>query len=304
MNGLILPGLAPSTYEDVESFLHHSEFAKKRFKEASEVIGYSLYEAFKNSTENDYEVRECSFLANTIALLDHFQEDYHLEPDIIVGPSFGGMATAVKTESLTYSEVIWLTHEAAKISRNYYQEFDEMYQTMFIYNLSFEDANDIVNKFKANNMYLELVGNLGKVICLCGPTTSIKVLREKINHKSKVMATHTMQQPIHSKLLTNLKEKIKVEIFDQLTFKTLKYDIISDVDGDLVRDPVTFKQTLLDGYDHTVRWDLVTNTMREIELQAIYVVGPQNIFSQLLKKEWETIVVSPKSFQKNVKELL
>lgn len=304
MNGMVLPGLAPSTYADVKGFLHHSEFAKKRFEEASEVIGYSLYEAFKKSSELDYEVRESSFLANTIALLDHYHEDYHVEPDILIGPSFGGMATAIKTESLTYSEIIWLTHEAAKVARDFYQNSEELYQTMFIYNLSVEEANDLVNEFLKKNMYLELVGNLEKVICLCGPSTSIKLLQEKINHTSKVMATHTMQQPIHSKLLSDLKERLRVEVFNQVEFKPLKYDVISDVNGNLVRDPIEFKQTLLDGYDHTVRWDLVTNTMREMNLQTIYVVGPQNIFSQLLKKEWETIVITPRTVQKNLKELL
>lgn len=301
MNGMVLPGLAPSTYEDVKGFLHHSEFAKRRFTEASEVIGYSLSEAFKESGELDYEVRECSFLANTVALMDHYNDVYNLKSDLIIGPSFGGMAAGVKTGSLTYSEAIWLTHEAAKVARDFYQSFDDLYQTIFIYNLSIDGAYSIIKEFQTDNMYLELVGNLGKVVCLCGPSKSIKVLKEKVNHKPKMMATHTMQQPIHSRLLSGLKEKLKTEIFNQVMFKPLNYAVVSDVDGGLVQDPAEFRQLLLDGYDHTVRWDLVTNTLKKMNLQMIYVVGPQNIFSQLLKKQWKTIVISPNSVHKSMK---
>ncbi|WP_405099457.1 hypothetical protein [Oceanobacillus sp. FSL H7-0719] len=304
MNGIVLPGLAPCSYEDVKGFLQKSKFAKRRFEEASEVIGYSLYEAFKESSELDYEVRETSFLTNTIALLDHFHEDFDVEPDILIGPSFGGMATAVKTESLTYAEMIWLTHESAKIAKVFYQNTGDFYQTMFIYNLSIEEANELVNEFQSKNMYLELVGNLEKVICLCGSSESIKILQEIINRKSKVIATHTMQQPIHSKVLSDLKEELRVEVFNQVQFKPLKHHVISDVNGNLVRDPMEFKQTLLDGYDHTVRWDLVTNRMRQMKLQTIYVVGPQNIFSQLLKKQWETTVITPRTVQRKLKELV
>ncbi len=296
VNGLVFPGLAPSTYGDVKQFLDHSEFAKKRFKEASDVIGYSLYEAFMESTDLDYEIRECAFLANTIALLDHYHENYQIEPDVVVGPSFGGMATAVKTESLTFPEVIWITHESALRAKKFYRNLSDSYQTMFIYNLSTTDATNLVNEFRENDLYLEFVGNLGKVICLCGTKVSIRLLKEKIKRKSKVMATDTMNQPIHSKILTSLKEELRGEIFNSLTFRPLKYNIISDLNGDIIKNPETLKQILLDSYDHSVRWDLITKKMKELGIQNNYVVGPKNLFSQLLKKQWNTIVVDPKNF--------
>lgn len=301
VNGMLFPGIAPSTYEDVEEFLNHSEYAKNRFTEASEVIGYPLIEAFKESGELDYEIKECAFLANTIALMDHYNEVYNLKPDVIISPSFGGLAAAIKSGSLTYSEAVGLTYDAAKIAGDYYQSLGDLYQTIFIYNLSATDAHSIVEEFKDKNMYLELVGYLGKVMCFCGPSNSINDLKEKIHQKPKVMATHTMQQPIHSKLLTELKEKLRDEVFNQVSFKPLNYSILSDVNGGLIQDSTELKALLLDGYDHAVRWDLVTNTMKEMNFQMIYVIGPQNIFSQLLKKEWKTIDFSPNSVLKKMK---
>lgn len=293
MDGILLPGLAPSTFLEIESFLQQSPFAKKRFKEASEVIGYSLQEKFIQACETDYEVNETAFLANSIALVDHFKEMYRLDPDLIIGPSFGGMSAAVHSGSLTFQESVWVTHESAITAKEFYSSKEHTYQTHFIYNLSIEEAKLLVEQFNANHMYLELVGYLEKVVCLCGTSESIKELKEKLNHKPKCYSLHTMEQPIHSSLLTELKKEIATDIYSSVTFKRLNKEIISDVNGSMINSPHELQTSLLDGYDNPVRWDLVRKTMTEKNVSNVYVVGPKNLFSQLLKNKINTVEISP-----------
>lgn len=301
MNGLVLPGLAPSSYQEVESFIKTNPFAIQRFKKASEVLGYSLIDAFREAkVEENQEVYEVCFLANSISLLDHYYNHYNCQPDFAVGVSFGGMSAAVQTNTLAYDEAVWLTHEAAKQAKAFFKQMDGEYQTQFIYNMSLDEANKIIEEFQLKGMYLELVGFLEKVVCLCGEAKTIKILKEKINTKSKCVSLHTMKQPIHSILLKDLNQQLKKGLYNQVNFKPMQTAIISDVNGDVIKDTEVFKQSLLDGYDNPVRWDLVTDTMRKQNLKQVYVVGPKNLFAQLLKNEFNTVRISPELLENKV----
>ncbi|EMT51771.1 hypothetical protein I532_15551 [Brevibacillus borstelensis AK1] len=293
MIGLVLPGLAPSSYEEVKDFIETNPFAKKRFQEASDIIGYSLAEAFRAATEDQHEVIESAFLANSIALLDYFYERYGLHPDYSIGASFGGMSVAVQSGGLTFGECLWLTHESAKHSKTYFQQMDAEYHTHFIFNLSLEETEELINDFQAKGMELELVGHLEKVVCLCGEKSVVQSLKEVINQRSKCFSLHTMKQPIHSRLLTELKHQLRDKFYSQVVFKPLQVPIISDVDGHIYKQSEELKQMLLDGYDHPVRWDLVSKSMKQEHIETAYVVGPRNLFTQLLKYEFETIGISP-----------
>ncbi|MDC2865521.1 MULTISPECIES: hypothetical protein [unclassified Bacillus (in: firmicutes)] len=293
MKGIVLPGLAPSSYQDVGFFINNDSFAIQRFKEASEILGYSLVNAFKEADETSQEVYEVCFLANSIALLDHFYNRYNYQPDLTIGVSFGGMSAAVQTNTITYAEAVWLTHESAKQSKEFFKQMKGDYQTHFIYNMSLNEAQAIIKEFQSKGMYLELVGFLEKVVCLCGDAKTINLLKEKVNTIPKCSSLHTMKQPIHSALLKDLNVQLKQELFNQIKFRPMNTPIISDVNGDVITDSELFKQTLLDGYDNPVRWDLVTDTMRKQKLDQTFVVGPRNLFAQLLKRDFNIVRISP-----------
>jgi [acyl-carrier-protein] S-malonyltransferase len=293
MEALLLPGLAPSAYTEVDEFINRSPHALKRFSEASSVIGYSLIDAFREAGDKDYEVKECAFLANSVALMDHYTDLFGSKPEFTIGPSFGVMGAAVSTQTLTYDEAVWLTYESAKVSKLFYNQLKGDYHTHFIYNLSLKEALSIVENFNSENKYLELVGYLEKVVCLCGPAAVISDLKDYLNNKPKCFSLHTMKQPIHSSCLKPLHQKLKKGLFNEIKFKPLRNTFISDVSGELINDPEEFKQSLLDGYDNPVRWDLVKKQIVNLELKDIYVVGPKNLFIQLLKNDVNTIEISP-----------
>ncbi|MGR6009560.1 hypothetical protein ACT7CZ_21630 [Bacillus cereus] len=73
----------------------------------------------------------------------------------------------------------------------------------------------------------------------------------------------------------------------------MKTSIISDVNGEVITDSELFKQSLLDGYDNPVRWDLVTDTMKKQEVSQTFVIGPRNLFAQLLKQDFNIVRISP-----------
>lgn len=297
MIGLVFPGLAPSYYEDIKTFMQNSPFSKRRFEEASEVLGFSLTEAFKNVGDKDYVIMECAFLANTMAMLDHFYEEYRLSPQVVIGPSFGGIVAAIYVKSISYKEAVWITKESNKLSGEWYERLGD-FKTHFVYNLSLNESNKIIEGFKSKGHFLELVGNMESVMCFCGSASTIDLLKRTLNNKPKCFSLHTMGHPIHSEILTPLRLDVEREVFANVQFKPPTLPIISDVDGRLINQSEQLKVMMSEGYDLPVRWDLVTKQMESLGIKEVYVVGPKNLFYQLLKNKIKTIKVDPDSIIK------
>ncbi|MBO2535962.1 hypothetical protein [Rummeliibacillus suwonensis] len=292
MKGLILPGLAPSFYSEVVEFVETNPHAVKRFEQASKVLGYSLLDAFKVATVYDNEVMECAFFVNTIALTDCFEEQYKVKPDIVICPSFGGMAAAVYLQSVTFEEGLLISYNSSLLSNKWFEKMEE-YHTIFIYNLSAEDRQLLIENYKSNGDLLEVVGIIDKVTAICGKAPIIKKLKKEINRKEKCISLYVMYYPIHSQLLSKMKFDIKEKVFDKVEIKQPNIPVISDVSGELVKSTEAFTKMLLDGYDHAVRWDLVSKRLEETEIENLYIVGPKNLFSQLLKNKYPTISLDP-----------
>jgi len=294
MVGLVFPGTAPSYYHDIVEYLKFNQYARKRYDQASEILGYSIMDAFAEAKEEDLEVLESAFFINTIALLDLYYQKYNYQPDVTIGPSFGGMATSVQVQSLTFEETLWLTHESSKFSKKWFKRLGN-YQTLLIYNLLLEDIKILIAEYKNRGIDFEIVGYMDKIICVCGDIEHINELKGYLNHKRKCFAVDTLNYPMHSKILKPLKIELEKEVYSKVDFKELKNPVISDVDGTLITDKDAFKQTLLNGVYQPVRWDLVGNMMRKLELEDVYVIGPKNIFAQLLKNQFNTININPEN---------
>ncbi len=303
MDAMLMPGLAPSSYSEVSKFINQSKFAKKRFDEASKVIGFSLEESFKLATEMDHEVKETAFMANTMALIDHYKEQIQREPHFVIGPSFGVLAAAVQTQTLSYQDAIWFAYKSAKLSKDYYEELNERYVTHFVYNLSIEDAYYYVDYFQEDEKYIEITGFMDKVLCFTGPTNTIEELKTLLNKKKKCFSLHTMKQPIHSKILTNLRNRIENDLISQLSFEQLSKPYISDVNGEVTKDSNDFIESLLGGYDNPVRWDLVVQQIKANKIERIDIIGPKNLFSQLLKDQVHINDINPDTNLSNKLEI-
>lgn len=294
MKGLILPGLAPSYYSEVKDFVERNPYAVQRFQEAQKILGFSLLDAFKEATVHDNSVMECAYFVNTIALLDNALENDSFQPDVVISPSFGGMAAAVYLDSLAFDKALILTHESALISAHWFEQMEE-HHTIFIYNLSVKDSEQIIEEYKKRGESLEIVGYIDKVIAICGRAPIIQELKNEINKKEKCIVIYTMYYPIHSKNLAMLKNEIKVNCFDKVDIKTPKIKVISDVTGKFIDNNHDLVEMLLDGYDNPVRWDLIEQQINNLSIEELHIVGPKNLFSQLLKNKYHTVSVNPHS---------
>src|SRR5699024_4711533 len=92
---LFFPGLVPSRYSIISEYIANDPYARHRFTELSEILGYSLVEAYREADIYDWEVYELGHSAVCLALADFAVEKLGVEPTVVVGQSFGSFVGAL-----------------------------------------------------------------------------------------------------------------------------------------------------------------------------------------------------------------
>lgn len=290
---VVFPGLAPSDYESVKAFVETSPYARQRYDEASEILGFNLQDAFAQADEDQWEVYQCAFLANSVALADWAENNQGMKPSLCVGASFGGVAAAVYTQCLTFREALLLTRESTLEEKQYFSTLEESIGTHFFYRVSFEKVQEMVQDFCAQDRWVEISAYLSDQIhAVCATFDTIEHLKKKIREE-KGISLHTMKRPIHCSKLNALKERIRQKVYNRFLFEPLALPFVSDVDGALVKTPNEMKTALLDGYDYPVQWPKTIETLKHQQVKKAFVVGPQNLFGPLTKEHFEVSIVSP-----------
>lgn len=290
---VIFPGLAPSDYESVKDFVEKSPYAHRRFEYASEILGFSLEKAFREASEDQWEVFQCAFLANSLALSDWAEEKLGMKPSICVGASFGGFAAAIYAESLTYRETLLLTYESTLQEKQYFSGFGEEMGTHFFYRLTLDQVQDMIHTLREQGQWVEFSSYLSEEIhAVCATFEVIEIIKQEIR-KRKGISLHTMKRLVHSSKLTNFKEHTRETVYNRFSFRDLTIPCVSDVDGMIIQKGENLENALLDGYDYPVRWPETVKTLKRLDIRKVFVVGPRNLFGPLTKEHFEVAIVSP-----------
>ncbi|OYD09623.1 ACP S-malonyltransferase [Paludifilum halophilum] len=292
---VVFPGLAPSDYESVKDFVEKSPYAHRRFDDASEILGFSLPKAFKEATEDQWEIFQCAFLANSLALSDWAEEKLGMKPSFCVGASFGGFAAAIYTRSLTYRETLLLTYESTLQEKQYFSDLGEKMGTHFFYHITLDQIQDMIQTLSAQGRWVELSAYLSDDIhAVCATSETIEMIKKEIR-KQKGISLHTMERLVHSSKLTNFKEHTRKTVYNRFLFRDLTIPCVSDVDGMTTEKGDDLKNVLLDGYDYPVRWPETVKTLKRFHVSKVFVVGPRNLFGPIIKKHFEVAIVSPET---------
>ncbi|PTM58842.1 ACP S-malonyltransferase [Desmospora activa] len=290
---VIFPGLAPSDYESVKDFVEKSPYAHRRFEYASEILGFSLRKSFREATEDQWEVFQCAFLANSLALSDWAEEKLGMKPSVCVGASFGGFGAAIYTGSLSYNETLLLTYESTLQEKQNFSGFDEEMGTHFFYRLTLNQVQDMIHNLREQGHWVEFSSYLSEDIhAVCATVEAIEIIKQEIR-KQKGISLHTMKRLVHSSKLKNFKDHTLKTVYNRFSFRDLTIPFVSDVDGMILEKGEDLKNALLDGYDHPVRWPETVNTLKRLQVSKVFVVGPRNLFGPLSKEHFEVAIVSP-----------
>jgi [acyl-carrier-protein] S-malonyltransferase len=110
------------------------------------------------------------------------------------------------------------------------------------------------------------------------------------------MSLYTMHPPMHVSSFGPLREKIRTEVFDRLTFADPTLPVVNDQNGEIVSTGEQVRDMLLDGIVNTVRWPDAVATLKRLGVTKVHIAGQDSLFGRVAvtTKNFEVAAVDPK----------
>jgi len=292
---IVFPGMGPSRFSDVAKFLLVNPVARRLLASADEVLGYSLFDRYRD-TEGDYsEYAQVTFLVSCVALAQWVQESSGVAPRVCTGPSFGGKAAAVHSGALAFADAVRMTAELARCEEEYFSREHRDVVTHSFARMPAERLSDVLGELTERGEWFE-------VSCRVDDDFHMVSLREGVLDwfQQRLRSVggfplYSMRPPMHCAAFGELRDTAEREVFGSVSFADPVIPVIADQDGTVLGTADGVRTMLLDGFVRPVWWPEVVATMSRLGVRTVYVAGQDSMFGRVgcTTRNFEVVAVNP-----------
>ncbi|GAA1932983.1 hypothetical protein GCM10009753_78200 [Streptantibioticus ferralitis] len=290
---IVFPGMGPSSFSEVGKFLMLDPFARRRLAEADEALGTSVFDNFREATEDYSEFSQVAFLVNSMAMADRAEETHGISPDFCVGPSFGQKAAAAYVGSLPFAEVVRLTAELARCEEEFFRrEYTDVVTHSFVRTPE-ERLKEILAEFDERDEWYDFSGYLDHGFYMLSlREKELEGLKQKIS-KAGGYSMYSMRPPVHAPAFAALRREAEEQVFSSYELADPKLPVVTDQDGTVINSAAGMRTMMLDTFDRPINWLNVVATLKEAGVAKVCVTGPDNLFHRLdcTKDNFEVLAV-------------
>ena len=275
------------------------------FKEASDVLGYDLWDIVSNGPVeklNQTEITQPAVLAADIAVMRVMAEQCMLKPFVLAGHSLGEYAALVAANSIEFTDAIKLVAERGRLMQNAVPEGEGAMAA--ILNLTDEQVVEICAKASAEtDLIVEAVNfNSPGQVVIAGNTAAVdKAIEMAKEEGAKRALKLPVSVPSHSSLMKPAADQL-AEVLKGITIKTPEIQVIHNVDAKSHDDPDAIREALTKQLYNPVLWVQTAKIVGSAGDDAIVECGPGKVLSGLsrrITKDIPTFALdTPASMQK------
>ncbi|MGW5465215.1 ACP S-malonyltransferase [Streptomyces sp. NPDC003996] len=278
---IVFPGISATPYADLAKFLMLSKSARALVAEASDILGYHLLDRYKEEDGRFTASSRVSFLVGCLALARDAELRSELRPDVVVGPSFGGMPAAAYAGAVGFADAVRMTAGWGDRVDRYFAEHYSDTVSQSCARLPEEELAEVLAQLRAD-------GEWHDVACYVDTDFAIVSVRERrlpwLVEQMRArggLPLATMRPPMHSPSFAALREEVAAEVFARLEFSDPVLPMVDDHDGGAVHTAGQVREMVLDGITAPVRWPSVVATLRERGVRELVVAGQDSLWGRV-----------------------
>lgn len=257
------------------------------FKEASEVLGYDLWDIVCNGPLeklNQTEITQPAMLAADIAVMRVMAEQCMLKPFVLAGHSLGEYAALVAAKSIEFTDAIKLVAERGRLMQNAVPEGEGAMAA--ILNLTDEQILQLCKRAGSETgLVVEAVNfNSPGQVVIAGHTAAVDLAIELAKEEGAKRALKLpVSVPSHSSLMKPAADQL-AEILKTINIKTPQIQVIHNVDAKSHDEPDAIREALARQLYNPVRWVQTAEIIGSAVDDAIVECGPGKVLSGLSKR--------------------
>ncbi len=281
MKAYVFPGQGSQFSGMGQDLFNQSENARKRFKQADEILGFAITDIMFQGTADDLKetrVTQPAIFLHSVILAEVLREKF--EPAMVAGHSLGEFSALVAARALPFEAGLKLVSQRA----NAMQKACELSAGTMAAILGLDD--NIVEKICAETQGIVVAANYncpGQLV-ISGEVSAVEAACAKLTEAG---ARRAMILPVGGAFHSPLMEPAKNDLAKAIEEATIQQPICpvyQNVVAAPITDPSEIKQNLIAQLTAPVKWTQTMHAMIADGATSVVEVGPGKVLQGLFKK--------------------
>ena len=286
MNALLFPGQGSQIVGMGLEFYKNFDLVKKIFDQADEKLGFPISKIILDGPENELQLTkntQPAILTVSYSIFKVLKDEFNYNFEkfkYFAGHSLGEYSALVCSESLNFSDAVYLLHERGKAM----QEAVPIGKGSMIavLGMKFDEIKDII-KQNDNGVCEVANDNADGQVILSGNKESVESFQILLKEKKIKSIPLKVSAPFHCSLMKpaakNMENKINNTKFEKPIF-----EIVNNVTANPEITPVNLKRLLIEQIFSTVRWRESLIKMHEKGIKNFIEIGPGKVLIGMAKR--------------------
>ncbi len=306
MFSVIFPGQGSQVVGMGKEFFEKYELVKSLFKEADDVLNFSLskiiLEGPKNELDFTINTQPAIFLIS-YSIFNVIKKEFQIDLNkakYFAGHSLGEYSALSSAGYLNFSDTLKILRVRGNAMQNAVPKGEGGMVAVLGSNLT--QIQKILDENKNNFIVQVANDNSEGQIVLSGKNKDLDSLVNILKSYSIKNIKLPVSAPFHCHLMSSATEVMRKE-FEKINLIKGNNILISNVTADEISDKDELKKLLIDQIEKTVRWRESINNMINKGVNHFIEIGPGKVLSGLVKRISKDVKISTINQESDIKDL-
>ena len=306
MFSIIFPGQGSQVVGMGKEFYNKYEVVKNLFKEADDVLGFSLSKIILEGSKEELDLTAntqpaiflISYSIFQVAIKE-FNKDLN-KAKYFAGHSLGEYSALSCAGYLTFAETVKILRKRGDAMQHAVPSGKG--GMLAVLGSTIDEVEKIL-KENQNDLFAEIANDnsVGQIV-LSGKIAELNKLIEILKSKNIKNIRLPVSAPFHCNLMSKATEVMKKEI-SELHFNDSKQILISNVNAQEILNKEELKKLLIEQIENRVRWRESIINMITKGVEHFIEIGPGKVLSGLIKRIDRTVKINSINTDSDIKDL-
>jgi len=287
---VVFPGQGSQAIGMLADLASDHPVVEQTFSQASEILGYDLWDLVQNGTVEDLSqthITQPALLATSVALWRIAAAKETFKPALVAGHSLGEYSALVCAGVIKFEDAIALVELRGQLMQ---QAVPQGVGAMAaVIGLDNEAIIAACEKAAEDEVVSAVNFNSPGQVVIAGNKAAVARASELcVEAGARRVMPLPVSVPSHCSLMKPAADELQMAL-EKVTFNTPVIKLINNVDVAAPVDAESIKDALVRQLYMPVRWTEVIETMAQEEITALYEFGPGKVLTGLVKRIDKTI---------------